>query len=108
MCHFLALDAKIRLSLAPDGVFDHFKRLKLTPGHGQWSHWGPESSTGHVRVFLALLLEEIANERLKILTSFLFDLQTSKCERSKWGRILPGIHWACWIYPSPLIGQDSQ
>ena len=24
------------------------------------------------------------------------------------GRILPGIHWACQIFPSPLIGRDSQ
>ena len=28
-----------------------------------------QESTGHVRFFLALLLAEIANERLKILTS---------------------------------------
>ena len=67
-------NCKILLFLAPDGVFDHFKRLKLTPGHCQWSHWGPESFTG---IFPALLLAEIVNERLKILTSLLFDLQTS-------------------------------
>ena len=36
-----------------------------------------QDSTGHVRFFLALLLAKIANERLKILTSLLFDLQTS-------------------------------
>ena len=34
-------------------------------------------STGHVRFFLALLFAEIANERLKIPTSLLVDLQTS-------------------------------
>ena len=40
-----------------------------------------QESTGHgprhVTHLLALLLAEIANERLKILTSLLFDLQTS-------------------------------
>ena len=36
-----------------------------------------QESNGHVGFFLALLLAEIANERLKILTSLLFDLQTS-------------------------------
>ena len=38
---------------------------------------GPESSTGHIGFFLVLLLAKIANERLKILTFLLFDLQTS-------------------------------
>ena len=36
-----------------------------------------QESTGHIGFFIALLLAEIANERLKILTSLLFDLQTS-------------------------------
>ena len=36
-----------------------------------------QECTGHVRFFLALLLAKVANERLKILTSLFFDLQTS-------------------------------
>ena len=36
-----------------------------------------QESTGHIGFFIALLLAEIASERLKILTSLLFDLQTS-------------------------------
>ena len=42
-----------------------------------------------------------------ILTSLLFYLQI-RGEGSKWGRILPGIHWAYQIFSSPLIGQNSQ
>ena len=55
--------------------------------------------TRHVTQLLALLLAEIANEILKILSSLLVDLQK---------RILPGIHWACQIFPSPFTGRDSQ
>ena len=36
-----------------------------------------QESTGHVGFFLALLLAEIANERLKIPTSLLVELQIS-------------------------------
>ena len=49
-----------------------------------------QESTGHgprhVTHLLTLLLAEMANERLKILTALLVDLQIS-CEGSKWGRI---------------------
>ena len=41
------------------------------------SKWGKILSGIHWAIFLALLLAKIANERLKILTSLLFDLQTS-------------------------------
>ena len=40
--------------------------------------------------------------------NFLIIWPTDKCEGSIWGWILPGIHWACQIFPSPLIGQNSQ
>ena len=40
--------------------------------------------------------------------NFLVIWPTDKCEGSKWGRILPGIHWAYQIFSSPLIGQNSQ
>ena len=56
-----------------------------------------QESTGHVRFFLALLL---ANQWEAENPNFLVIWSTDKCEGSKWGRILPGIHWAC-----PLIGQ---
>ena len=42
-----------------------------------------QESTGYVGFFLALLLTKIANERLKILTSLLFDLQTSTSALAK-------------------------
>ena len=35
---------KTHLSQDPEGVFDHFKSLKLSPGHELWAHWGPKSS----------------------------------------------------------------
>ena len=31
---------------------------------------------------------------------------TDKCEGSKWGKIWPGIHWVCQIFPRLLIGQN--
>ena len=45
-----------------------------------------QESNGHVGFSLALLLAKIANKRLKILTSLLFDLQTSV--RGQMGKIL--------------------
>ena len=46
------------------------------------------------RHILALLLAKIANERLKILTALLFDLQNFTTN--------PLV---CWIFPSPLIAK---
>ena len=37
-----------------------------------------QESTGHVRFFLVLLFAGIADERLKILTFLVFDLETSE------------------------------
>ena len=52
----------------------------------EFSGHGPR----HVTHILALLLAEIANERLKILTSLLVDLQTS----------LKGQNWVEFYYES--------
>ena len=64
-----------------------------------------QESTGHVRFFLALLL---ADQWEAEIPDFLVIWPTDKYEGSKWGKILPGIHWSCWIFSSPLIGRDSQ
>ena len=37
--------------------------------------------------------------------NFLVLWPTDKCEGSKCGRILPGIHWACWIFLSLLLAE---
>ena len=42
VCHCVELSNSISQTL--DGIFDHFKSLELSPGHGQWIHWDPESS----------------------------------------------------------------
>ena len=53
-----------------------------------------QESTGHVGFFLALLL---ANQWDTENPNFLVIWPTDKCEGSKWGGILPGIHWAFFL-----------
>ena len=66
-----------------------------------------EHGPRHVTHLLAFLLAKIANERLKILTSLLVELQTSV-------RAQNGVEFCqestghVRFFPSPLTGQDSQ
>ena len=68
-----------------------------------------QESTGHVRFFLAFLL---ADQWEAENANFLVSWHTDKYERSKWGRIWPGIQWTwsqtCDTSFWPFIGWNSQ
>ena len=75
------------------------------PNEVEFDQDSNEHGLRHMTHLFALLLAKIANERLKILTSLLFDLHTSVRHQN-------GVEFhqesTGQIFPSPFIGQDSQ